>query len=461
MIRSDRRLTLLYGIGDFVTLIASFAGVVLFHKDHSLSNQDYLYMVTLVFAWILLTSKNKVYLLHLHNGLRYRLRNHLKTHFELIAVLSLLYLLLGIPANYTKSQFMLFLLGYPVINMITNYLLFTIIVRRLRLSGRNVRKALVVGAGRVGMHIETYFHQNPDFGYRIIGFLDDNPEDSELQYQIIGRITDMDKVLKERKVDEVIIALPTHLDEKIQLVVDKADYHGVRVRLVPDYFRLLGRNYKTTSFGDMPIINIREISLDRFRFASLKRICDVAFSVTALLMLAPLFLVLAILIKWESAGPVFYCPIRLGQGGRQFKLYKFRSMYQNDAAIAGKASTTKDDPRVTRIGRFIRKYSLDELPQFINVLLGDMSVVGPRPHRIFLNEMMQREVDNYMIRHYLKPGITGWAQVNGWRGPTDTEEQRNNRTAHDLWYVENWTPLLDIKIIFLTVFSEKTHKAAF
>lgn len=460
MIRSDRRLTLLYGLGDFVTLISTFAGVVLYSKGQSLINQDYLYMVTLIFTWILVTSKNKVYYLHLHNGLKYRLKNHLKTHFEFIAVLSLLYLALGIPANYTKTQFMYFLLGFPVINMVVNYLLFTI-VRRLRINGRNVRKALVVGAGRVGAHIETYFLQNPDFGYRIIGFLDDNPEHSDLQYQIIGRIADMDKIVGERKVDEIIIALPTHLDEKIQQVVDKADYHGIRVRLVPDYFRLLGRNYKTTSFGDMPIINIREISLDRFRFASLKRVCDVMFSLFALIMLAPLFLVLAILIKWESAGPIFYCPIRLGQGGRQFKLYKFRSMYANDAAVAGKASTTKDDPRVTKIGRIIRKYSLDELPQFINVLVGDMSVVGPRPHRIFLNEVMQREVDHYMVRHYLKPGITGWAQVNGWRGPTDTDEQKNNRTAHDLWYVENWTPILDIKIIFLTVFSEKTHKAAF
>jgi len=460
MIRSDRRLTLLYGAGDFLTLVACFMGVNLFFRPEPLSNQDYLYLVTLIFTWIFITSKNKVYYLHLHNGLKYRFKNQLKSHFEHIAILSLMYLVLGIPHGYTKSQFILFLLGFPAVNMAVNYLLFAV-VRFQRLRGKNVRKALIIGAGRVGAHIDDYFRQNPDFGYRIVGFLDDYPENSELHYQIIGRIHDMDNILKQMKVDEVIIALPTHLDEKIQYVADKADYHGVRVRLVPDYFRLLGRNYKTTSFGDMPIINIREISLDRFRFATLKRICDVLFSGFALIMLAPVFLVLAILIKWESEGPVFYCPIRLGQGGRQFKLYKFRSMYTNDAAVAGKASTTKDDPRVTRIGRIIRKYSLDELPQFINVLLGDMSVVGPRPHRIFLNEVMQREVDNYMIRHYLKPGITGWAQVNGWRGPTDTEEQKNNRTAHDLWYVENWTPLLDIKIIFLTVFSEKTHKAAF
>lgn len=459
MIRSDRRLTLLYGAGDFLTLGGCFAGINLFYGS-GMSNENYLYLITLAFTWIFLTSKNKVYYLHLHNGLKYRFKNQLKTHFELIAILSLSYLVLGIPQGYTKSQFIVFLLGFPAVNMFVNYVLF-LIVRALRIKGKNVRKALVIGAGRVGAHIDNYFRQNADFGYRIIGFLDDNPEDSDLQYQIIGRIDELDHVIQTRKVDEVIIALPTHLDERIQQVVDRADYFGIRVRLVPDYFRLLGRNYKTTAFGDMPIINIREISLDRLRFASLKRVCDIAFSAMMLVMLAPLFLVLGILIKWESAGPVFYCPIRLGQGGRQFKLYKFRSMYTNDAAVAGKASTTKDDPRVTRIGKFIRKYSLDELPQFINVLLGDMSVVGPRPHRIFLNEVMQKEVDNYMIRHYLKPGITGWAQVNGWRGPTDTEEQRNNRTAHDLWYVENWTPLLDIKIIFLTVFSEKTHKAAF
>ena len=186
-----------------------------------------------------------------------------------------------------------------------------------------------------------------------------------------------------------------------------------------------------------------------------------SFSALALFFLAPVFLLIALLIKIDSPGPVFYYPIRIGRGGKPFKLYKFRSMKECDIPSGGTLSTQKDDPRITRVGKFLRKFSLDELPQFINVFLGTMSVVGPRPHRRFLNRQLQESVYKYMIRHYVKPGITGWAQVNGWRGPTDTEEQRKQRTMHDLWYVENWSPLLDLKIIYLTIFSRKAHKSAF
>jgi putative colanic acid biosynthesis UDP-glucose lipid carrier transferase len=319
----------------------------------------------------------------------------------------------------------------------------------------------VVGAGRNGVNIDNYFTNTPDLGYKIIGFLDDHPKEGDLNDRILGPINKISDVLKDMEIDEVIIALPTNLHEKIQYVVDKVDYYGIRIRLIPDFTTMLGKNYKTTSFGDLSIINIREISLDRMRLAFLKQVCDFVFSFFVVLFLAPVFLILAILIKLESPGPVFYCPLRTGQGGRPFRVYKFRSMFQGDAPNGGTLSTQKNDPRITKVGAIIRKYSLDELPQFINVLKGEMSVVGPRPHRIYLNQVMQKEVDHYMIRHYLKPGITGWAQVNGWRGPTDTEEQKNNRTAHDLWYVENWTPLLDLKIMYLTVFGEKTFKAAF
>lgn len=459
MIRSDQRLMLLYAVADFFILIAVFTGANLFYRGQHFTNRDSLDLITFCFLWFIVTSLNKVYLLYLHNSLKLRMKNHIKSHFGFAGILALIYLIFTIP-EYSRGHFICVLIGFPLCDLSATYLLFKM-VGILRIKGKNVRKALVIGTGKVADHIERYFQENPDFGYKIVGFLDDYPEDSDMQSQIIGPIADLDKVLREIRVDEVIIALPTHMDEKIQFIIDKADYYGIRVRLVPDYFRLLGRNFKTTSLGDTPIINVRDISLDRMRFATFKRLSDIAFSLTALILLAPVFLVLALLIKWESPGPVFYCPIRLGRGGKQFKLYKFRSMHNNDAVSGGINSTKKDDPRVTRIGRVIRKYSLDELPQFINVLKGEMSVVGPRPHRIYLNQVMQQEVDNYMIRHYLKPGITGWAQVNGWRGPTDTEEQRHNRTSHDLWYVENWSPLLDIKIIFLTVFSEKTHKAAF
>lgn len=459
MIRSDRRLTFFYASGDLFTLLSVFTGLQYYHRSAYFSNQDYLYMLTITLVWLFITSKNKVYSLNLYNGIKYRFKNHLKSLYQFVGVLAMLYLVIGIP-GFTRLHFVSFLILFPVADLLVNYLLF-LLVGKMRGRGRHARSALVIGAGAIGEHIEDYFIHNPDFGYNITGYLEDELVHPLLQDKVLGKIRDIDRVLMENSVHEIIIALPTHLDEKIQFIINKADYYGIRVRLVPDYFRLLGRNYSVDSFGDMPILNIREISLDKLHLASFKRISDIVFSLAALILLAPVFLVIAIAIKLESPGPVIYCPIRLGQGGRPFKLYKFRSMRQNDAAIGGTNSTVKDDPRITRVGRFIRKYSLDELPQFFNVLLGDMSVVGPRPHRIHLNQVMQQQVVNYMVRHYLKPGITGWAQVNGWRGPTETEEQRYNRTSHDLWYVENWTPLLDIKILFLTVFGVKTHRAAF
>jgi putative colanic acid biosynthesis UDP-glucose lipid carrier transferase len=172
-------------------------------------------------------------------------------------------------------------------------------------------------------------------------------------------------------------------------------------------------------------------------------------------------LLIAIAIKLDSRGPVFYMPIRLGRRGEEFSLYKFRSMRHHADTELRDLSTLKEDPRVTRVGKFIRKFSLDELPQFINVLLYHMSVVGPRPHRIGLNKILQEKTSNYLVRHYILPGITGWAQVNGWRGPTETRLQSKGRTLHDLWYIEHWTFPLDIYIIFLTIFGKKARKNAY
>ena len=459
MIRSDQRLKLLYAASDLITLFVSFTGINIIFRVHQFVTQDYLFLLTLMIIWFYLSERGKVYYLYLHNTLTLRLKNHLRVHVEFMAVVSLIYLVLGVPV-YSKVHFTTFLAVFALGDLLVNYLVF-LVVADLRRKGKNVRKALIIGANKTGQFLENYFKSSPDLGYNIIGFLEEDKQVIEPGLNILGPFSYIDDVLKDLSVDEVIIALPAHMHEQVLFVVSRADYYGTRVRLVPDYAHIVGKNYTTTSYGDLPVINVREISLDRLRLAFMKHVFDFVFSFFVVILLAPVFLLVAVLIKLESPGPVFYCPVRLGQSGRKFKVFKFRSMFQNDAALNGTNSTTKGDPRVTRVGRFIRKCSIDELPQFINVLAGDMSVVGPRPHRIFLNQVMQKEVEQYMVRHYLKPGITGWAQVNGWRGPTDTENQRLSRTAHDLWYVENWTPFLDLKIIFLTVFGAKTYKTAF
>jgi putative colanic acid biosynthesis UDP-glucose lipid carrier transferase len=201
--------------------------------------------------------------------------------------------------------------------------------------------------------------------------------------------------------------------------------------------------------------------LDHFRNYLIKKVFDLVFATMVMILLSPLMLLIALLIKIDTRGAVLYAPIRKGEAGSTFRCLKFRTMSVCDDPLNGTRSTVKNDPRVTRIGRFLRKYDLDELPQFINVIRGEMSVVGPRPHRINLQNDFRKIVDEYMVRHYIKPGLTGWAQINGWRGPTETVRQKTERIKHDLWYIANWSLLLDIKIVFLTVFGRKSRQNAF
>jgi putative colanic acid biosynthesis UDP-glucose lipid carrier transferase len=211
---------------------------------------------------------------------------------------------------------------------------------------------------------------------------------------------------------------------------------------------------------NIPIINVGDIPLDNYYHWLYKRLFDIFFSIFALVLAGPLLIITGLSVKLTSKGPVLYAPGRVGMGGDIFKMYKFRTMVYSEENH-DRLSTRENDSRVTPLGRFLRKTNLDELPQFINVLRGEMSVVGPRPHRVYLDKKLQDEVDKYMIRRCIKPGVTGWAQVNGWRGPTATEEQKIQRTRHDLWYIKNWTFGLDIKIIILTLFGKKTRENAF
>jgi Undecaprenyl-phosphate glucose phosphotransferase len=321
---------------------------------------------------------------------------------------------------------------------------------------------LIAGIGNTAKTIQKQFYNCHDASYQIKGFVKCKNEACEVQQEnIVSDLAQFKNYLRDNTVDEIVIALPVKTSKKVKRILETADYYGIRVKYIPDYQNLFGKNYKATRVGSLDIVNVRQTPLDETYAFLLKNTFDKIFSLAALLFLAPVFLVIAALIKLDSPGPILYCPIRIGKSGKPFKVFKFRSMRENDSVLGGTMSTQENDNRITKLGRILRKYSLDELPQFINVLLGDMSVVGPRPHRSFLNQQLQESEDKYMVRHYFKPGITGWAQVNGWRGPTDTKEQKNQRTCHDLWYVENWSLWLDIKIIYMTIFGKNTHKNVF
>jgi putative colanic acid biosynthesis UDP-glucose lipid carrier transferase len=329
----------------------------------------------------------------------------------------------------------------------------------VRKHGPLYNKIMVIGAGKIGEAIQLYYRLNPDLG-RMIGFLDDSKVKSE-RLNVLGKISDFQKVFNEHNFNEVIITIDLSKEKEIHTLVNLAEYNGVRPSIVANYYSLFNRNFELKNFAGIPIVSIREVPLDPYAPRFWKRIFDMGFSLVILLLLLPVFIVIAIAIKIESKGPVFYQPIRVGKRGAEIMVYKFRSMRVSKNEADKKRSTSKNDDRITRVGKFIRKYSLDELPQFINVLKGEMSVVGPRPHRVDLNKRFQQTVQSYMVRQYIKPGITGWAQVNGWRGPTETKYQYIARTLHDLWYIEHWNFALDIYIIFLTVFGTKTRRNAF
>lgn len=299
-------------------------------------------------------------------------------------------------------------------------------------------------------------------GYQVVGVSESNMMPGMVvPLSVSGHVADLSSFLETNPVDEILISYSTLEKEDVRHAVQAADYHGVRVSLVPETPSFLNIGFQPSMRDGQLVYQLRHSPLDRFKNYLIKRVFDYCFAVVAILCLTPVFLLVSVLIWLEDQGPLLYKPVRKGEEGRTFKCYKFRTMSVCDDPVNGTKSTEVNDPRITTVGKYLRKYDLDELPQFFNVLFGDMSVVGPRPHRVFLQNDFRGIINEYMVRHYVKPGITGWAQVNGWRGPTKTIEQKKQRIDHDLWYIERWNLWLDIKIVFLTVFGRKTRKNAF
>lgn len=441
---------------DIIIMIVAFLGSI-YLKYHSLQPGNYTIFLPLVIALWTLT--------RLFTSRNLKFREGLITHFKEQVVDMVI--MVGIVSSVVLI-FELRLYSRTVLfGTITFFFVFRnvglLIVYRylfyMRHKGRHVRRVLIIGAGRIGKRIYQVLSKDPTLGYFVVGFLDDAEVDEEISDHVLGRVDDIGQVIERHRIEEVVLAIPLTATEKIRKVIDESEFHGLRVSMVPDYYRLVKRTFEARNLAGMPLVSFREVALDKSINKVLKRIFDMLFAFGVLVVLSPVLLLIAVIIKVTSPGPVFYRPTRIGLQGKEFTCLKFRSMIVDSSPDHHLKSTQKDDPRITRVGAYLRKHSLDELPQFINVLTGDMSVVGPRPHRKALNVDMQNEVSGYMLRHYVKPGITGWAQVNGWRGPTETKEQREQRTLHDLWYVENWSFLLDIRIIFMTIIGRSKENA--
>ena len=333
------------------------------------------------------------------------------------------------------------------------------LLRDMRKRGLNQKQMILVGYSRAAEEYIDRVRQNPQWGYVIRGILDDNVPSGTVYngVKVIGRIANLMVILPANRLDEIAITLGLSEYYRLEEIVALCEKSGVHTKFIPDYNKIIPTKPYTEDILGLPVINIRYVPLNNTFNALIKRVMDIVGSVFGIIVSLPIMLLMCILIKLTSPGPLIYKQERVGLHNKTFWMYKFRSMEIQPESEEKKAWTVKNDPRVTGIGRFMRRTSIDELPQLFNILKGNMSLVGPRPERPFFVEKFREEIPRYMVKHQVRPGLTGWAQVNGYRGDTSIRK----RIDCDLYYIENWTIGFDIKILFLTIFKGFVNKNAY
>ena len=333
------------------------------------------------------------------------------------------------------------------------------VMRRRFKAGLGLRRVLIAGTGELGRHVADRFLRHSEFGYKIIGFIDETNDDSQFGYRglpLLGSLLDAERLIKEERIDQLYVALP--LDQHVNMLklIEISNRECVDIKVIPDFLQFVTLRARLEELDGIPLINVNDVPLRGFNSA-IKRVIDIGCSSAALAILSGPMTIIAAAIRLSSDGPILYRQERMGLDGQPFELLKFRSMYQDAESESGPVWASENDPRRTTIGKFLRRFSLDELPQLWNVLMGDMSLVGPRPERPFFVAQFKNRVPQYMLRHKVKAGITGWAQVNGWRGNTSIEK----RIEYDLYYIENWSVALDFKIMWLTIIHLSFHRHAY
>lgn len=442
---------------DYMVIIFSFViasyystAQVVILKGNQL-NEIFL-LLTLFFTWYFSTSYTNLYDEFRSRNFSFELIILLKNIFiQFIAVIVLIFMIKEI--NYSRL-FVFYYIFFLFILLLNQKYLLKQFLKYLRRKGRNIRSILIIGAGKIGQQFYTSIIENPHFGYSVIGFLDD----SKISFTdgiYLGPINSLKNILRENSIDNVIVALPNYATDKIRQVIHTCRLNGTEVRIIPDYFKFVTSNYSLSLFGKFPIVAVNEEKINHYFSRLIKRMFDLFFSsLVIILLLSWLFPIIALIIKLDSKGPVIFKQERWGRNNHRFLIYKFRTMVCNSKNVDENGSYVQaapNDPRTTRIGKFLRKTNIDELLQFINVFNGQMSVVGPRPHPTPLNKEAIEIIDCYLTRHLVKPGITGWAQVNGFRGETRNRTKMVKRVEFDIWYIENWSFWLDLQIIFLTI----------
>jgi len=375
-----------------------------------------------------------------------------------VTVLILLFVILYLLKWTDYSRVFLFI--FTILNILFNNLS-RIVLKKVILLNNKSKKArkeniIIIGHNELTKAFEENIKKYA-LTFNLIGYLGLNRGNHDNETDVLGEINDLEKILNKYNVDEIIIGLRIEEYHLLDWIINICEKYGIRTYIIPDYLRYIPSKAQIEEFEGIPLINIRYSPLDEWTNRFIKRSFDIVVSLIGLILCLPLFIIIAILIKLTSKGPVLFTQERVGYNRRIFKMHKFRTMYVQDPDEEKVRWTTKDDPRRTPIGRILRRLSLDELPQLWDVLVGNMSLVGPRPERPYFVEKFKEEIPKYMIKHRVRPGITGWAQIHGLRGDTSIEE----RIKYDIWYIENWSFWLDIKIILATIFGGKFMENAY
>lgn len=435
----------LFVLGDIAVVSFSFfISNQLFQPFVDFKGLDYPNFPAFILIWMVITILKEDYKLSRTNETEQTFRKLLSSLAWFLVIISMIWM----PFHDSSLRLLSFLyLSASLLVFLGIYRVGVLLVlRKYRESGHNFRRAVILGTGGTSDQLAKVFRIRKDFGIKFLGYYDDQDSSGLTR----GGISKFFEEAIEMKVDQIYIN--EHLDEKkVKKIINFADENYIKVKVIPGGSLQLEKNLSFSKYGDFFVINVNDIPLDNAFNRVFKRVFDVIFSFfVTVFILSWLIPLVGLLIKMESKGPIFFIQERNGENNKVFKCIKFRSMTPNDYADTHQA--VKNDPRVTKIGAFLRMTSLDEMPQFLNVLIGDMSIVGPRPHTLPMNKVFKTQIEKYNSRHKIRPGITGLAQVKGYRGEIEKPHQIRSRVRLDYFYIQNWSILLDLKICVLTVF---------
>lgn len=413
-----------------------------FFKDLKLN--IYVYITYQTFAWLLIA-----FLVKFYEVFRFttpvEIISKLFKQFSIFLLAIIAFFPFQKTSIFSGKAIAIFMIISFVIIVLFKYFFFFYLKKYRLMTHNNYRNAVIIGYTQEAIRLKEVFENRKDYGYRFQGFFSDKKQNSEVK----GRIDDLKPFIIENKIDEIYCSLNEISNEKLKELVEFADDNKKTIKFIPDTKDIFSKNLKIDYYELFPVLSLQKTQLHNPAIKGLKRFFDILFSIFVIVfVLSWLIPLVGIIIKIESNGPIFFKQGRPGIDEKEFFCYKFRSMKINGTT---EKEASRNDPRVTKIGKFLRKTSIDELPQFFNVLLGDMSVVGPRPHLWSQNKAYASKIKKYMVRHYVKPGITGLAQVKGYRGEIETDEDMINRIKYDVFYIENWSFAMDLKIIVQTV----------